>query len=160
MISRIDEDFARQHGIFFTDINLSKFAIWFVKTYYEKHLGDKYIVLDPAGGSGNLATSWKGHLKHKIVSELQPDLLKTIERRMRYDPDEVQQGYTIIPKTSENKGLNFLDTSAEHYYEELKQALNENNVEMNKPIAFLLNPPYKNNDQNSGELKERETRRM
>jgi len=156
VMSRIDPEYARQHGIFFTDYNLSKFAIWFVTTYYEKHLGDKYIVLDPAGGSGNLATSWKGHLKHKIVSELQSDLLKTIERRMRYDPDEVKQGYTIIPKTSLNEGLNFLDKRAEDYYEDIKQALRENNVVMDKPLAFLLNPPYKNNDQNAGELRERD----
>ncbi len=80
VITRIKPEYAKQHGIFFTDNNLSKFALWFVHEYFENRLSDKYIVLDPAGGSGNLVTSWKGHLKHKIVSELQPDLLKTIER--------------------------------------------------------------------------------
>ena len=92
--SRFDEvithlrepEYAKQHGIFFTDNNLSKFALWYVYEFFEKRLSDKYIVLDPAGGSGNLVTSWKGHLKHKIISELQPDLLKTIERRMKLDP--------------------------------------------------------------------------
>ena len=83
VITRIKPDYAKQHGIFFTDNNLSKFALWFVHEFFEKRLSDKYIVLDPAGGSGNLVTSWKGHLKHKVVSELQPDLLKTIERRMK-----------------------------------------------------------------------------
>jgi hypothetical protein len=100
VISRLDPGYAKQHGIFFTDDNLSKFALWFVHRYFEKRLSDKYIVVDPAGGSGNLVTSWRGHMKHKIVSELQPDLLRTIEQRMRLDPEEVQAGFTIIPKTT------------------------------------------------------------
>lgn len=148
VISRLDEQYAIQHGIFFTDDNLSKFALWFVHQYYEKKLSDKYIVLDPAGGSGNLVTSWRGHLKHKIVSELQPDLLRTIEQRMKLDPEEIQAGFTIIPKTSENEGLNFLDKSAESYLQVLLNGLREKNLKLDKPIAFLLNPPYKNTDEN------------
>lgn len=152
VISRINPEYAKQHGIFFTDINLSKFALWFVHENFEKRLSDKYIVFDPAGGSGNLITSWRGHLKHKIVSELQPDLLRTIERRMRLtvqDDDELlQAGFTIIPRTTENKGLNFLDRSAQSYIDELKRVLAEKNLNLDKPIAFLLNPPYKNTDEN------------
>ncbi|MDP2422049.1 hypothetical protein [Sediminibacterium sp.] len=151
VITRINPDYAKQHGIFFTDINLSKFALWYVHENFEKKLSDKYIVFDPAGGSGNLVTSWRGHLKHKIVSELQPDLLRTIERRMRLtvqDDDELlQAGFTIIPKTNENKGLNFLDRSAKDYVDELKKILSEKNLSLDKPIAFLLNPPYKNTDE-------------
>lgn len=152
VITKIKPEYAIQHGIFFTDNNLSKFALWFVHNYYEKKLSDKYIVLDPAGGSGNLVTSWRGHIKHKIVSELQPDLLRTIERRMKLDSEEVQAGFTIIPKTNENKGLNFLDRSAEAYISDLMKELNLKNIKLDKPIAFLLNPPYKNTDEN---LKER-----
>jgi len=76
VISRLDPDYAKQHGIFFTDHNLSKFAMWFVHERFEKNLSEKYIVFDPAGGSGNLITSldWRGHMRHKIVSELQQDL--------------------------------------------------------------------------------------
>jgi hypothetical protein len=147
VITRLKPEYAKQHGIFFTDNNLSKFALWFVHEFFEKRLSDKYIVLDPAGGSGNLVTSWKGHLKHKIVSELQPDLLKTIERRMRLDPAQIEGGFTIIPKTSTNEGLNFLDKSAEQYVNYLMTELNEKNFRFDKPIAFLLNPPYKNTDE-------------
>jgi hypothetical protein len=151
VITRINPEYAKQHGIFFTDINLSKFALWFVHENFEKKLSDKYIVFDPAGGSGNLVTSWRGHLKHKIVSELQPDLLRTIERRMRLTVEEddelLQAGFTIIPKTTENKGLNFLDRSAAEYLGELKRVLAEKNLSLDKPIAFLLNPPYKNTDE-------------
>lgn len=148
VITRIKPDYAKQHGIFFTDGNLSKFALWFVHEYFEKKLSDKYIVLDPAGGSGNLVTSWRGHLKRKIISELQPDLLKTIERRMKLDPEQIEGGFTIIPKTSKNEGLNFLDKSAEKYMNCLMNELKEQNFKFDKPIAFLLNPPYKNTDEN------------
>ena len=148
VITRIKPEYAKQHGIFFTDNNLSKFALWFVHEYFEKRLSDKYIVLDPAGGSGNLVTSWRGHLKRKIISELQPDLLKTIERRMKLDPDQLEGGFTIIPKTSKNEGLNFLDKSAEKYLNCLMNELSEQNFKFDKPIAFLLNPPYKNTDEN------------
>lgn len=148
VISRLNPEYAKQHGIFFTDINLSKFALWFVHHYFEKKLSEKYVVLDPAGGSGNLVTSWKGHLKHKIISELQPDLLKTIERRMQLDPEEIQTGFTIIPKTSEGVGLNFLDISGEEYLERLENEINKKNLFIDKPLAFLLNPPYKNTDEN------------
>jgi hypothetical protein len=148
VITRIKPEYAKQHGIFFTDNNLSKFALWFVHEYFEKRLSDKYIVLDPAGGSGNLVTSWSGHLKRKIISELQPDLLKTIERRMRLDPDQIEGGFTIIPKTSKNEGLNFLDKSAEKYLNCLMNELKEQNFKFDKPVAFLLNPPYKNTDEN------------
>jgi hypothetical protein len=149
VITRLKPEYAKQHGIFFTDNNLSKFALWFVHEFFEKRLSDKYIVLDPAGGSGNLVTSWKGHLKHKVVSELQPDLLKTIERRMRLDPVQIEGGFTIIPKTSTNEGLNFLDKSAEKYVNCLMTELSEKNFKFDKPIAFLLNPPYKNTDENA-----------
>jgi len=159
VLSIIKPEYAKQHGIFFTDINLSKFALWFVHENFERKLSDKYIVFDPAGGSGNLVTSWRGHLKHKIVSELQPDLLRTIERRMRLtvqeDVELLQAGFTIIPKTSDNEGLNFLDRSAKDYVDILKRVLHEKNLELDKPIAFLLNPPYKNTDEKQ-EAREKE----
>jgi hypothetical protein len=148
VMSRIDPEYVKQHGIFFTDINLSKFALWFAKDKMAEQLDERYIWIDPAGGSGNLISSWRGKLKHKIISELQPDLLRIIERRMRIDPWHVETGFTIIPKTSENKGLNFLDCDAMHYFDELDNELKLKNLFIDKPLAFLLNPPYKNTDEN------------
>lgn len=148
VLSALDPEYAKQHGIFFTDGNLSKFAMWFVQDYFNEDLGENYIVFDPAGGSGNLVTSWRGKLKHKIVSELQPDLLRTIEKRMKIDPYHMDTGFTIIPKTSDNKGLNFLDIPAEEYLTRLEKELTGKNLSMDKPLAFLLNPPYKNTDEN------------
>lgn len=148
VMARIDPEYVKQHGIFFTDINLSKFALWFAKDKIADQLDERYIWFDPAGGSGNLISSWRGKLKHKIISELQPDLLRIIERRMRIDPWHIETGFTIIPKTSENKGLNFLDCDAKHYFDELDKELRLKNLSIDKPLAFLLNPPYKNTKEN------------
>ncbi len=117
----IDSDYVKQHGIFFTDANLSKFALWFAKNHFPGNINSDYVVFDPAGGSGNLVSSWKGKLKHKIISELQPDLLRIIERRMKADPYEVESGFTIIPKTTEGRGLNFLNQNATNYITEIKK---------------------------------------
>lgn len=149
-LSEHDPEYVKQHGIFFTDINLSRFALWFIREKFgEKKLSDKYVVIDPAGGSGNLVSSWRrNHLKFKIVSELNPDLLKTIELRLKNDPVQIQQGYSIIPKTHENFGLNFIDKSANEYLTIIKNYLTKEGKRIDKPFAFLLNPPYKNTDEN------------
>lgn len=156
VIARIDPEYVKQHGIFFTNDNLSKFALWFAKHHFTGNIDENYIVFDPAGGSGNLISSWRGKLKHKIISELQPDLLRTIERRMKVDPFHIETGFTIIPKTSENKGLNFLDRNAKEYVSELKKELALKNISLDKPLAFLLNPPYKNTDENQKTRLEKE----
>ncbi|GAB4233118.1 MAG: hypothetical protein Tsb0034_06180 [Ekhidna sp.] len=148
VISVLNPEYAKQHGIFFTDDNLSKFALWYVQNVFKLDLSENYIVFDPAGGSGNLVSSWKGKLKHKIVSELQPDLLKTIQRRMEIDPFHQDTGFTIIPKTTDGVGLNFIDQSAGDYFERLEHDLALKNMTLDKPLAFLLNPPYKNTDEN------------
>jgi hypothetical protein len=148
VLAEIDPEYVKQHGIFFTDINLSKFALWFVRKFFTSKLDEDYIVFDPAGGSGNLVSSWRGQLRHKIVSELQPDLLKTIERRMKLDPWHTEHGFTIIPKTHDNVGLNFLDRSGADYFATLVREMEQKNIVLDKPLAFLLNPPYKNTDEN------------
>ena len=149
VLAAIDPEYVKQHGIFFTDDNLSKFALWFAKNEVFETIHENYVVFDPAGGSGNLISSYKGKLKHKIISELQPDLLKIIEKRMKADPWHIETGFTIVPKTVENEGLNFLDRSGADYYNELEKAVLKNtNKGIDKALAFLLNPPYKNTDEN------------
>ncbi len=156
VLAMIDPEYVKQHGIFFTNDNLSKFALWFVKQQFGESINDNYIVFDPAGGSGNLISAWRGKLKHKIISELQPDLLKTIEKRMKADPFHLETGFTIIPKTSDNKGLNFLDRSAQEYWADLEKELKLKQVALDKPLAFLLNPPYKNTDENQSNRESKE----
>jgi hypothetical protein len=151
VLATIAPDYVKQHGIFFTDANLSKFALWFSMQHFPGNINEDYIVFDPAAGSGNLVSSWRGKLKHKIVSELQPDLLRTIERRMQADPYHTETGFTIIPQTAEGVGLNFLDKDAATYMQILQTELLRKNVGMEKPLCFLLNPPYKNTDENQKE---------
>ncbi len=148
VLATIDPEYVKQHGMFFTDNNLSKFALLFAKNFLDENINEDYIVFDPAAGSGNLVSSWKGHLRHKIVSEYEADLLKTIERRLEADPYHINTGFTIIPKTSTGEGLNFLDTEAAEYLRKIYKELSINNQLIDKPFVFLLNPPYKNIKEN------------
>jgi hypothetical protein len=148
VLAVLDPEYVKQHGIFFTDDNLSKFALWFAKQEVTETIHDNFIVFDPAGGSGNLISSYKGKIRQKIISELQPDLLNIIEKRMKADLWHSKIDVTIIPKTGSNEGLNFLDKNGSDYYEVLEKAVLESTKkEITKPLAFLLNPPYKNTDE-------------
>lgn len=149
VMQRLDPAYVKQHGIFFTDDNLARFCLWFVDNYVDASLADNYVVLDPAGGSGNLVSAWRRHIRHKIVSELQPDLLRIIDRRLKADPWAVEQGFTIVPSVQQNAGLNFLDQPAAAYYQRLADSLAAKHEPFDKPLAFLLNPPYKNTDENT-----------
>jgi hypothetical protein len=148
-IDAVDSDFRKKNGIYFTDPFLSKFAMWFIKENIP-NLGKNYIVVDPAAGSGNLVINWRSplELRHKVVSEIEPELLFAIERRMKRD--ERQKGkFTIIPKIEQAKGLNFLDISASNYIGIINETLQEKNLKLDKPIAFLCNPPYRGDDDTS-----------
>lgn len=145
-IDRVDAGFRRRNGIFFTDLDLSRLALWFVKKNIPS-LGKNYLVLDPACGSGNLVTNWRSplELRHKVVSELEPELLYAVEQRMK--GDQWHNGkFTVVPKVEENMGLNFIDKSALEYLEILKYHLKDKGIKPDKPIAFLCNPPYRSDD--------------
>jgi hypothetical protein len=147
-LDTVDKDFRRKHGIFFTDLDLSKFVLWLVKQHIP-NLGKNYLVIDPACGSGNLVTNWRSplELRHKVVSEIEPELLFAVERRMQ--GDQWHNGkFTVVPKVSENKGLNFLDCSAKEYLEIIRTYLADKGQKPDRPLAFLCNPPYKNDDDN------------
>lgn len=147
----VDSDFRVKNGIFFTDLDLSKFAMWLVKKKIPD-LGKNYLVVDPACGSGNLVTNWRSplELRHKVVSEIEPELLYAVEQRMK--GDQWHNGkFTVVPKVTENIGLNFLDKSASEYVSILKRYLQEKGHKPNKPIAFLCNPPYRSDDDQTAE---------
>lgn len=146
-----DPKFRKENGVFFTDLDLSKFAMWFVKQYVP-NLGKNYLVVDPACGSGNLVTNWRSplELRHKVVSEIEPELLYAVEQRMK--SDRWHQGkYTVVPKVAENKGLNFLEHPAAAYLDILRSYLKSAGVKPEKPIAFLCNPPYRGEDIKGGQ---------
>ncbi|HAT1995459.1 TPA: hypothetical protein I8Z78_000365 [Legionella pneumophila] len=145
-INVVDENFRVQNGIFFTNLDLSKFAMWLVKKNIPD-LGKNYIVIDPACGSGNLVTNWRSplQLRHKIVSEIEPELLYAVEKRMKGDVWHNGK-FTVVPKVEEQKGLNFLDISAQEYIDIINNALKDKGLTFNKPLAFLCNPPYRGHD--------------
>lgn len=145
-LDAVDPEFRRQHGIFFTDLSLSKFAMWLAKQEVP-NLGENYLVIDPACGSGNLVTNWRSplELRHKVVSEIEPELLFAVEQRMKGDVWHNGR-FTVVPRVSENRGLNFLDRSAEAYLDELRSALADKGHTPDKPLAILCNPPYRSDD--------------
>lgn len=144
-IDAVDPDYRANHGIYFTNEYLARLAI----TLSEKHLGsiaEKYIVFDPACGSGNLVTSWNHHLdlRHKVVSEISPLLLKAFELRFQGKSSEQKRGFTIIPKTTSGEGLNFVDRAASDYLDRINEELKQKRHKLNKPLAIICNPPYRN----------------
>jgi len=150
-LDSVDKGFRIKHGIFFTDLDLSKFVMWLVKQHVP-NLGKDYLVIDPACGSGNLVTNWRSplELRHKVVSEIEPELLFAVEKRMQ--GDQWHRGkFTVVPKVSENRGLNFLDRSADEYLEVLRTYLHEKGQKPDRPLAFLCNPPYRNSDDQTAE---------
>ena len=54
--------------------------------------------------------------------------------------------FTVVPKVSENRGLNFLDCKATEYLDQIQRGLQEKGQAADKPIAFLCNPPYRSDD--------------
>jgi hypothetical protein len=145
-LDAVDANFRKRHGIYFTDLYLSKFVMAVAKRYVPA-LGRDYLVLDPACGSGNLVTNWRSplDLRHKVVSEIEPELLFAVEQRMKGDAWH-RAKYTVVPKVQESRGLNFLDRSAEDYLSELRTALHEKGQAPDKPLAILCNPPYRSDD--------------
>jgi hypothetical protein len=145
-LDAVDKGFRIMHGIFFTDLDLSRFVMWIVRQHVPE-LGKNYLVIDPACGSGNLVTNWRSplELRHKVVSEIEPELLFAVERRMKGDSWHSGK-FTVVPKVSENRGLNFLDCSAAEYLEQIRLALKEKGHVPDKPLAFLCNPPYRSDD--------------
>jgi hypothetical protein len=145
-LDAVDKGFRIKHGIFFTDLDLSRFVMCLVRQYIPE-LGKNYLVIDPACGSGNLVTNWRSplELRHKVVSEIEPELLFAVERRMKGDSWHNGK-FTVVPKVSENKGLNFLDCSAKEYLDQIRRGLEEKGLAPNKPLAFLCNPPYRSDD--------------
>lgn len=144
-IDAVDPGYRANHGIYFTNEYLARLGISLAEEYLGS-LADKYIVFDPACGSGNLVTSWNHHLdlRHKVVSEISPLLLQAFELRFQNKSSERKRGFTIIPKTSSGEGLNFVDRSADDYLEAINKELKLKNEKLKRPLAIICNPPYRN----------------
>jgi hypothetical protein len=123
VVDRIVEDTTRRkQGEFFTP------AIWvdkaheYIASVYGEDWKEKYIVWDPAWGTGNLTRDYK--FKELYVSTLNQSDIDTANQ-MGYNPEAVKFQY------------DFLNDD----YEKLPVGL-RNAIESGKEIIVLMNPPY------------------
>lgn len=123
VVDRIVEDTTRRkQGEFFTP------AIWvdkaheYIASVYGEDWKEKYIVWDPAWGTGNLTRDYK--FKELYVSTLNQSDIDTTNQ-MGYNPEAVKFQY------------DFLNDD----YEKLPVGL-RNAIESGKEIIVLMNPPY------------------
>jgi len=123
VVDRIVEDTTRRkQGEFFTP------AIWvdkaheYIASVYGEDWKEKYIVWDPAWGTGNLTRDYK--FKELYVSTLNQSDIDTANQ-MGYNPEAVKFQY------------DFLNDD----YEKLPVGL-RNTIESGKEIIVLMNPPY------------------
>jgi hypothetical protein len=123
VVDRIIEDTTRRkQGEFFTP------AIWvdkaheYIASVYGEDWKEKYIVWDPAWGTGNLTRDYK--FKELYVSTLNQSDIDTANQ-MGYNPEAVKFQY------------DFLNDD----YEKLPVGL-RNAIESGKEIIVLMNPPY------------------
>jgi hypothetical protein len=123
VVDRIVEDTTRRkQGEFFTP------AIWvdkaheYIASVYGDDWKEKYIVWDPAWGTGNLTRDYK--FKELYVSTLNQSDIDTANQ-MGYNPEAVKFQY------------DFLNDD----YEKLPQVL-RSAIKSGKEIIVLMNPPY------------------
>jgi len=123
VVDRIVEDTTRRkQGEFFTP------AIWvdkaheYIASVYGEDWKEKYIVWDPAWGTGNLTRDYK--FKELYVSTLNQSDIDTANQ-MGYNPEATKFQY------------DFLNDD----YEKLPVGL-RNAIESGKEIIVLMNPPY------------------
>jgi len=119
----VDDTTRRKQGEFFTP------AIWvdkaheYVASVYGEDWKEKYVVWDPAWGTGNLTRDYK--FKELYVSTLNQSDIDTANQ-MGYNSEAVKFQY------------DFLNDD----YEKLPVGL-RNAIESGKEIIVLMNPPYK-----------------
>jgi hypothetical protein len=135
VVDRIVEDTTRRkQGEFFTP------AIWvdkaheYIASVYGEDWKEKYIVWDPAWGTGNLTRDYK--FKELYVSTLNQSDIDTANQ-MGYNSESVKFQYDFL-----NDG-----------YEKLPVGL-RNAIESGKEIIVLMNPPYGTSSTSGGNHKE------
>jgi hypothetical protein len=123
VVDRIVEDTTRRkQGEFFTPTIWVNKAHEYIASVYGEDWKEKYIVWDPAWGTGNLTRDFK--FKELYVSTLNQSDIDTANQ-MGYNPEAVKFQH------------DFLNDE----YEKLPQGL-RNAIEIGKEIIVLMNPPY------------------
>ena len=129
----------RKQGEFFTPTLWVNKAHEYITSVYGEDWKDKYVVWDPAWGTGNLTRDYK--FKELYVSTLNYSDIQTAEQ-MGYNPEAVKFQFDFL-----NDDYDFLPRG-------LKEA-----IETGRDIIVLMNPPYgsvnefKNIKENGGKSK-------
>jgi hypothetical protein len=123
ILDRLIEDTTRRkQGEFFTPVIWVDKAHEYIASVYGEDWKEKYIVWDPAWGTGNLTRDYK--FKELYVSTLNQSDIDTANQ-MGYNTEAVKFQYDFL-----NDG-----------YEKLPVGL-KNAIESGKQIIVLMNPPY------------------
>ncbi len=134
----MNEEKKRRTGAFFTP------TIWVDEAHkmIEENLGkdwkEKYIVWDPAWGTGNLTRDYK--FKELYCSTIEASDIHTANQ-MGYNPEAVKFQYDFL-----NDGIFLNEETGEYVIDvdmdnKLPQGL-KNAIQEGKPIVILMNPPY------------------
>lgn len=133
VVDRIVEDETRRkQGEFFTPTIWVDKAHEYITSVYGEDWKEKYVVWDPAWGTGNLTRDYK--FKELYVSTLNQSDIDTANQ-MGYNPEAVKFQY------------DFLNDDNEKLPEGLRDA-----IEGGKDIIVLMNPPYGTANENSTKI--------
>jgi hypothetical protein len=131
VVDRIVEDVTRRkQGEFFTPVIWVDKAHEYIASVYGDDWKEKYVVWDPAWGTGNLTRDYK--FKELYVSTLNQSDIDTATQ-MNYNPEAVKFQF------------DFLNDN----YEKLPEGL-RNAIESGREIIVLMNPPYMETSDKTG----------
>jgi hypothetical protein len=124
VVDRLVQDVTRRkQGEFFTPSIWVDKAHEYIASVFGEDWKEKYVVWDPAWGTGNLTRDYK--FKELYVSTLNYSDIQTAEQ-MGYNPEAIKKFQ-----------FDFLNDPYEYLPQGLKYA-----IENGKPIIVLMNPPY------------------
>jgi hypothetical protein len=123
VVDRIIEDITRRkQGEFFTPINWVNKSHEYITSVYGEDWKEKYVVWDPAWGTGNLTRGYR--FKELYVSTLNYSDIQTANQ-MGYNPEAVKFQFDFL-----NDDYDFLPKG-------LRDA-----IESGREVIVLMNPPY------------------
>ena len=123
----IEDAKRRKSGEFYTPTVFTDYAHKMLSEELGEDWKEKYVVWDCCWGTGNLTRDYR--FKELYASTLEQ---AELDCGTRYNPEATKFVFDFL-----NDDINFMGTSSGKLPESLYKALEEN-----KPIVFLINPPY------------------
>ncbi len=131
----IEDAKRRKSGEFYTPTLFTDYAHKMLSEELGEDWKEKYVVWDCCWGTGNLTRDYR--FKELYASTLEQ---AELDCGTRYNPEATKFVFDFL-----NDDINFMGTSSGKLPESLYKALEEN-----KPIVFLINPPYATSSSNMG----------